>query len=185
MKNIIIIMLVLVVLVVGFYLGKGYFVKEEFAMQINNFTMTKEEFEDYFQEMNVGREDNVDVREGVLEALVSKKLVLQEAEKVGLHKSKEFLNSLQHYYEQLLFKLIIDLKSKELASRVKVSEQEINDKYNQMIAEGLSDKPLTETYSQIQWQILRKKQAQVLNDWLQEVREESVINIDQELLLNK
>ena len=135
--------------------------------------------------MNIGRKDTPQIRKDVLDALISKKLILQEAEKEGLNKSKEFLNSLQHYYEQLLLKLIIDLKSKELASRVKVSDKEINDRYNQMMKNNLTDKPLTEIYSQIQWQILRKKQAQVLNKWLEGIRKKAKIEINEDLLLKK
>ncbi len=185
MRKLIAIIVIFVVLVASFYIAKYYFTEKPFAIRINQFTMTKDEFEDYFKEMNVGRKDSSQVRKDVLDALISKKLILQEAEKEGLNKSREFLNSLQHYYEQLLFKLIIDLKSKELASQVKVSDKEINDKYNQMIKNNLTNKPLTEIYSQIQWQILRKKQARVLDSWLEEIRKKSKVEIKEKLLLEK
>ncbi|MDP8216641.1 MAG: SurA N-terminal domain-containing protein [Candidatus Kaelpia imicola] len=185
MRKLITITVVFLVLVVVFYSFKGYLRKDQYVVKINQFTMTEEEFEDYFSKMNVGRDDTLDAREGVLDALVSKKLILQEAEKMDLHKSEEFLDALQHYYEQLLFKLIVDLKSKELSSLVQVADVEVKARYDEMQAEALTDKPLDEIYSQIKWQILREKQTQALNDWLKDVKEESSIDIDYDAVLNK
>jgi len=185
MRKLITIMVVFLILVVAFYSLKGFLPKEQYVVKINQFKMTDEEFEDYFAKMNASRDDNFDSRSGVLDALVSKKLILQEAEKIGLQKSEEFLDALQHYYEQLLFKLIVDLKSKELSSLAQVTDAEVKERYDKMQAETLTDKPLDDVYSQIKWQVLREKQTQALNDWLKDVKEDSEIDINYDAVLNK
>ncbi len=185
MRKLILIMVVFLVLVVAFYSFKGMLHKDQYVLKINQFAMTKDEFENYFAKMNVGRDDTPDARSGVLDALISKKLILQEAEKIGLQKSEEFLDALQHYYEQLLFKLIVDLKSKELSSLAQVTDADVKARYENMQAEGLTDKPLEDIYSQIKWQILREKQTQALNDWLKDVKDKSNIDINYEAVLNK
>jgi hypothetical protein len=185
MKRLISIAVVFVVLILAAYLLKKYFKNDDYAVRINSFSMSLDDFEDYFAKMNAGRADTADARKGVLEALVSKKLILQEAERLGLQKSEDFLNALQHYYEQLLFKLIVDLKAKELASEINILDVRVREKYNDMVAEGLTDKSLDEIYQQIKWQLLREKQTQALNDWLNKVEEDSLIDIDYDAILSK
>jgi|GEM_PF-5565490 len=185
MKKLIGITVIFMVLVVLFYVFRVYFREDSHVVRINNFSMTLDEFENYFAKMNAERPDTLDSRQGVLEALISKKLILQEAEKLSLHKSEEFLGALQHYYEQLLFKLIVDLKSKELASEVNISDSQVRDRYDEMLEEGLTDKRLDEIYQQVKWQLLRGEQTRALNDWLDEVKECSAIEIDYDMVLNK
>ncbi|MDD5613929.1 MAG: SurA N-terminal domain-containing protein [Candidatus Omnitrophica bacterium] len=185
MRKLIAITVIFLALVAVFYLSKDYLGKDNYAIRINQFKMSAEKFDDYFSKMSMDKDDTPQARQGVLEALISKKLILQEAEKQGLHKSEEFLDALQHYYEQLLFKLIVDLKSKELSSQVRVTDSEVKSRYDIMQQDSLTDKHLEELYEQIKWQMLREKQTQALNDWLKSVRDQSKIDIDYDTVLKK
>lgn len=185
MKKLILIAVVFLIMVLGFYFSKVYLGRGNYVLRINDFTMTNEEFEDYFKETNISGEDSFEARETVLDALISKKLILQEAEREGLHRDKEFLKTLQMYYEQLLFKLIIDKKSKGIGSKVQVSDKEVRQLYNQMLEKGLINKPLEEVYNQVKWQIFREKQTQALSDWLEELKKKAKIEVDREAILNK
>ncbi len=184
MKRLAMIVLVCVVFSVLFFLLPSKY-SNEYAIKINSFNMTADEFETYLKEMNYNQEDTPEARERVLEGLIDKKLILQEAEKQGLHKSKEFLLALEGYYEQLLFRLIVDEKSKELGSQVTVLDREIKRRYNEMTAKEVLNKPYEEAYNQIKWQIFREKQTQALEVWLKELKEKSRIEIDKETILNK
>lgn len=183
MRRLIFSAFIFVLLVFGFYLGRNYLTKARYVVKINNFRMTKEEFEDYFKEINITGEDSPSMREKVLEELIGKKLILQEAEKEGLNKDKEFLKALESYYEQLLFKLIVDEKSKQLGSRVIVTDEEVKQRYNKLVENNLVTKPLEEIYTQIKWQVFREKQTQVLTDWLEELRQRAKIEIDRDAIL--
>ena len=185
MRKLILISVAFVILVLGFYLAQHYLVQKPFAIKINNFTMTKQEFDNYFNKMNVSGNDTPAERKKILDILISKKLILQEAEREGLDKSREFLNSLQDYYEQLLFKLIADKKSKELGSKVAVSDNEIKQYYEQLEKKNLITKPLKEVYNQLKWQIFRRKQKQVLDKWLAGLRRKADIEINEKSILSK
>ena len=54
---------------------------------------------------------------------------------------------------------MIDIKSKEIAGQVLVADKEIEDYYNDLLKKGRATKPLSESYSEMKWQILRNKQT--------------------------
>ena len=185
MRKLISITVVILIAIPVYFIVKGHLTLKPYALRINNFTMTLEEFNEYFQKMNAGEEDTPDNRKKVLDDLINKKIILQEAEKEGLHKSKEFLTALQEFYEQLLFKTIIDKKAKELGSRVNVSDSEVRTRYQELKDNGLITQLLAEVYDKIKWQIFRGKQTEALNDWFLELRKKAKIELNQEEILNK
>ncbi len=160
------------------YQGKGR--PKDIALRVNNFVMTQEEFEEEFRES--GMPDTTQTRQRFLEGLINRKLVLQEAERLGLDKEREFLKTIERFWEQSLFKIMIEAKSKEIAGRVSVTDKEIEDYYNDLLKKGRATKPLSESYSEMKWQILRNKQTQALNDWIEELRKNAKIELNEKFL---
>jgi peptidyl-prolyl cis-trans isomerase C len=185
MRKLIILLAVVLILIPVYFTVKKYLIPKPYALRINNFTMTRNEIETYFQKMLPPGEDTPENRREILDALINKKLILQEAEKEGLQKSKEFLAALQDFYEQLLFKMILDKKSKELGSKVSVTDEEIRTRYQELKGQGLVNKPLNEVYDKIKWQIFREKQTQALNEWLQKLRAKAKIELNEKEILNR
>jgi hypothetical protein len=183
MKRLIFLGIGLGVLVWGIYLGRKNLTLHRYPIQINQFSMSKEEFEDYFQRINLSGEDTPRRRKEVLEQLIDKKLILQEAERRGLHKSKEFLKNLEAYYEQLLFKMMVDEKARELSSEVVVSDKEVRDRIKKLSEEGALEEPIQKLYSKIKWQVFREKQAEAFERWLESLRQKARIEIEQEAIL--
>ena len=184
MRKLMTLVVVILVIITIYFSVKEYLFAKPYVLRINDFTMNKEELEEYFKN-RIAQEDTPESRKKVLDALISKKLILQEAEKEGLHKSKQFLSALQEFYEQLLFKMIIDKKSKELGSRVNVTDEEVKARYQELKEKGLVAQPLAEVYDKIKWQIFREKQTEALNNWLQELRKKAKIELNQKEILNK
>ena len=184
MRKLMTLVVVVLVLIPIYFSVKKYLFAKPYVLRINDFTMTREELEEYFKH-RIAQEDTSENRKKVLDALINKKLILQEAEKEGLHKSKQFLSALQDFYEQLLFKMIIDKKSKELGSRVNVTDEEVKARYQELKEKGLVTQPLAEVYDKIKWQIFREKQTEALNNWLQELRKKAKIELNQKEILNK
>jgi len=185
MRKLIGLMVFFLILVGLFFITKKNLTHESYVLRINNFPMSKEEFEEYFKQMNAGKKDSPENRKKVLETLVNKKIILQEAEKEGLQKSKEFLKTLQDFYEQLLFKMILDKKSKELGSKINVSDEEVKARYQLLKDKGLVLQPLSEVYEKIKWQVFREKQTQALDSWLQDLRKKARIEVKEKEILNK
>ncbi|MFH1854689.1 MAG: hypothetical protein ABH815_05195 [Candidatus Omnitrophota bacterium] len=182
-KSILAIILVIVALIL--YLEqKMISPPAKYPIQINNFTMSRDEFGDYFRETNIYGDDNIEARKKVLDSLIDRKLILQEAEKKGLNKDRGFLKALERQYEYLLFKLAIDKKSKELGQTIDISDDEVERYYNKLVRQGLTEKPLDEIYSQVKWQAFREKQTQAMEDWLKELRDNSTMKIDGPSILN-
>jgi hypothetical protein len=152
------------------------------AIKINNFSMSAQEFEDEFKEAPASLLGPNNQKEKFLENLVSRKLILQEAERLGLNRGKEFLKALERFYEQNLLKLVVDKKSNEFASQTQVFDNEVEAHYNEMKNRGLIEKPLTEVYKEIKWQLLRQKQAQAFEKWVNELRQKTKIEIDKKSL---
>ncbi len=184
MRKLMTLVVVVLILIPIYFSVKKYLFVKPYVLRINDFTMTREELEEYFKH-RIAQEDTSENRKKVLDALINKKLILQEAEKEGLHKSKQFLSALQEFYEQLLFKMIIDKKSKELGSRVNVTDEEVKTRYQELKEKGLVTQPLTEVYDKIKWQIFREKQTEALNNWLQELRKNARIEIKEKEIWNK
>jgi len=68
----------------------------------------------------------------VLDSMILKKLMIQEAAKMGLSEDKEFLNTIKMYWEQTLIKKLIDTRNEEFAKTLSVSDEEAEAYYRRM-----------------------------------------------------
>lgn len=155
---------------------------EEPAIKINNFQMSAQEFEQEFKEAPASLLGPENQKEKFLENLVSRKLILQEAERLGMNREKDFLKAIERFYEQSLLKLVVDKKSNEFASKTQVNDREIETYYNEMKERGLVEKPLPEVYKEIRWQLLRQKQARAFEIWVEGLRQKARIEINKKAL---
>ncbi len=176
MKRISVFMLVVFVLI-----ACQDYTKEKSAVSINGIEFTAEEMAEVFKESPFYEADNNSAKQDFLGSFITKKLVLLEAEKSGLNKNKEFLKDVQRYWEMSLFKLTMSRKAKELAPQVDIKDKEIQEYYKEN-KNVYGDKEIAEVYDSIKWILLRKKQSEVLNDWLYGLRQKADIDIKYGLL---
>ena len=71
-------------------------------------------------------------KEQLLETLISKEVLLQEAQKLNLDKEKSFMKEIEGYWEQALLKSLINKKIKELSPNIIVTDDEIANEYNRL-----------------------------------------------------
>ena len=83
--------------------------------KINNYEITKQEFEEEFKNSGFSVSDTEESRKSFLENLINRKLVLQEAQRLGVDKDKAFLKSIERFWEQSLLKVMLDKKSKDIS----------------------------------------------------------------------
>jgi hypothetical protein len=69
-------------------------------------------------------------RQEFINSLITKELLIQEAQRTGIDREEAFRRSIQTFYEQSLVKSLVDRKFSSL--NIKVSEEEI-DKYSSML----------------------------------------------------
>jgi hypothetical protein len=68
----------------------------------------------------------------ILEGLVTKKLLLQEAQAANLDKESGFMREIERYWEQALLKSLFKKKADELSGIIRVDENEVLDEYGRM-----------------------------------------------------
>ncbi|MCM8787848.1 MAG: SurA N-terminal domain-containing protein [Candidatus Omnitrophica bacterium] len=166
-----------------FIFGCSSQAKKAVIAEINNYKVTKEEFEEEFKESAFGREDTLESKKEFLNSLINRKLILQDAQKKGLDKDKNFLKMIERFWEHSLLKVALDKKTLESAGKgVLVTDKMIEEEYNRLLQEGKIDKTYEQMYSQIKWELIKRKESQLLNDWILSLHKNAKIKINYDLL---
>jgi hypothetical protein len=163
------------------FLSAGCAKQEKPAITIGPITLTAEEFESAYQKAK-GPTSGLSGRKEFLDVLISRKLVLEEAEVLGLDKDPQFLESLQLFWEQSLLKLVLARKLNELSLICKVSDKEIEDYYQRHKDTDFQGKELKDVQDQIKTLLYRLKQQLELQRWTTSLRKRTRIVIDYDLL---
>jgi len=86
--------------------------------KINNYELTVEDFKNEIDPTLIWRylpEDLPSAKERLLQDLITKKVLLQEAQRQKLDKDKAFMKEIERHWEQALLKLLLKNKSNEFA----------------------------------------------------------------------
>jgi len=86
--------------------------------KINNYELTVEDFRDGIDPILVNRylpEDLATAKENLLQDLITKKVLLQEAQRQNLDKDKAFMKQIERHWEQALLKSLLRNKSEQLS----------------------------------------------------------------------
>lgn len=158
--------------------------EKNIVAKINNYEITREEFEQDFKGSSFGRVDTLESRKEFLNNLINQKLILQEAQRKNLDKDKNFLKMIERFWEQSLLKLAIDKKSKEVSGSTYVSDKEVEGVYQNMAREGTADKPYSQMYRQIKWELTKIKESKAMNEWIAGLHKKADIKINESLLKN-
>ena len=169
------------VLAIFLLTGCGEVKKEKAAIKIGDIEITAKEFDDAFKSSQFASQGDARRRE-FLDTFIARKLILKEAERLGLDKDPEFLQRIQLFWEQALLKLALAQKIKELSITVDVDDSEIKNFYERRKDKDYPDKELSEVYDQIKWLLFRAKQTQIIQDWSSDLRNKAKIKIDYKLL---
>ncbi len=151
-------------------------------VKVNDYEVTLEEFEEEFKESVYAVTDTPESRKAFLENLINRKVILQDAQKQNLDKERDFLKSIQKFWEQSLLKAALDKKDKESALLVKIDDALIEQTYKNMAKEGKVDKAYEQMYNQIKWELGQIERFQILNEWIGGLRKKASIKINYELL---
>ena len=152
--------------------------KNEAAVKISTYTLTANEFEELFSEYEMNG-DTPGNRENFLNNLITRKLLLEEAQRRGLDTQKDFLRSIENFWEQSLLKLVVDQKVKEIEKNITVTESEVEADYQKWAQENPeTPKPLQEVQSLIEWRIRKAREAQAMEEWTNDLIQKAPIQVD-------
>ena len=153
--------------------------------KVNNYEITKEEFEAEFIGSIFGGSDTRESRKEFLDNLINRKLIIQDAEAKGLDKEPGFLKSIERFWEQSLLKAALDRKAREISGSLSVNDNAIEEAYKKMAQEGKTDKSYDQLYGQIKWEMSKVKESQAISSWLKHLRDTSKIEVNNDLLEGK
>jgi PBP1b-binding outer membrane lipoprotein LpoB len=86
--------------------------QKDILAKVNNYEITRSEFEDEFKVSPYGKTDTPASRKEFLDTLIDRKLILQYAEQKGYDKEKGFLKLIERFWEQSLLKVALDKKTR-------------------------------------------------------------------------
>jgi peptidyl-prolyl cis-trans isomerase C len=107
----------------------------EVLARINAYRMTAADFKDGVDFILATKYLSVepdDAKKELLDELITRNVLLQEAQRQNLDKQKAFMKEIERYWEQSLLKLLLQKRSTEISVRVSVDESEIIDEYIRM-----------------------------------------------------
>ena len=171
MKNRICLLLAVLLLV-----GVSCDVKSNTAITIDDIKITKTEFEEAFNMSRFAPMENG--KKEFLDSYIYTKLILKEAENMGLDKDPEFLSAIQLFWEKALLKLVLSKKSDELADLVGISDGQVEGYYRRNKEKLFADRELVEVYDQIKWFIIQEEQSSVMEEWAKSLKKNSEIKIN-------
>ncbi len=108
---------------------------ERVLAKINNFGLTVSDFKDDaspFLKKKYLSHSPLKKKGQILDELITKEILLQEAQRLGLDKERSFMKDIEGYWEQALIKSLINRKLQECSSCASVSGREVLDEYARM-----------------------------------------------------
>ena len=159
--------------------------KKEILAKINDYELTLKEFEGQLvADLSLDEDFKVtnEAKKGFLEQLIKKELLIQEAKKLNLDRKKKFIRTIERYWESTLIRNLMELKGKEIVQRVYVSQEEIEARYKEMQKSEEELSLLEEIQSKIAEEIKEQKKRKRLMEWINDLRKNARIEIDDKLL---
>ena len=116
--------------------------------------------------------------------VIERELLVQEAQRLGLDRDPAFMHSIERFWKEVLIKLLLDRKGREISGEVQVYEPEIEAYYKKLAEEksGTPIEPLSQLRQDLRREVRQKKEMEALEQWINSLREKSKIVIDQESL---
>jgi hypothetical protein len=159
--------------------------KPRVLAKINNYELTLDEFNSRLKtelELAPDFKQSWEGKHAFLEELIRKELLIQTAKKLELDRREEFIKAMERYWESTLIRDLLELKSDEIDASVKVSQSEIEDLYQEMKQKTPQVPPIKEIQTELRDEIKERKKTVLLEEWINNLRKKSNIQIHEELL---
>lgn len=110
-------------------------VVKDILSEVNNYRMTVGDFKDEIKGLLPPEREMLATYQGrkeFLDDIIRKEILLQEAQRQNLDKDKDFMKTIERYWEQTLIKTLLDKKSKQISGIVHVYDYEIENYCSRM-----------------------------------------------------
>jgi hypothetical protein len=168
--------------------GEGTGPTSETLVKINEYEMPLEEYQRQLKaELELDEHFKVtqEAKRDFLEDMITKELLVQEAKRLKLDRREPFVHAIERYWESTLIRDLMDLKAKEIGQRTVVSEEEIESQYKSLKKEEPNCPPLDQIREKIHGEALEKKKRMVLKRWVESLRSQAKVEVNEHLLYEK
>jgi len=179
MKRIFLGILLFSIFIAGCSSGKKS--EDRVVAQINKYKMTIEDLKYEFKNAPYDEKSLLATENGIkryLSGLIEKQVLLEEAQRQNIDREKDFMRSIESYWEQALLRILLERKSKEISALTYVYDNEIEEYYKKS-KESL---PFSKVKDDIRDTIKQKKETEAMEAWVDDLKKKSYIKIDEEAL---
>ena len=185
MKKGLLISLILSIFFLLFYCSQEQTAKKEALAKINDYVLTLKEFEDQLvAELEFDKDFKLTkkAKQEFLDQIIQKELLVQEAQKLKMDRKKKFIMTIERYWESTLIRDLMEFKGNEFSQRTYVSQEEIENRYKEM--KKFDDKfpPFEKIQDKIAEELKEEKKRKNLKEWIDSLRKNATIYINDELL---
>jgi len=153
--------------------------------KINNYNLTLDEYQYQLnQELELDSDFKVtpEAQKEFLEELIRKELLIQEAKKLKLDTKEEFVQTIQRYWESTLIRNLLDVKGRDISSKIYVSEDAIETRYQKLARLDGSLGPIRQVRAQIVKELEEEKKTEMMEAWMTDLRKKASVQIEDDLL---
>lgn len=154
---------------------------ERVVAQVNDYKMKVDDLQYDLKHTPYDEKSLLETKEGRMEyltQLLEKEVLLQEAQRLGLDREKDFMRSIENYWEQALLKLLLEKKSKEISGFTHVYENEVDEYYG----DSGEKRPLSRVRDEIIKAIGQEKESEAMSAWVEELKKRAYIKINENVL---
>jgi hypothetical protein len=158
---------------------------EKILAKINDYQLTLKHFNtlltanlEYEKDFKLTQE----AKEQFLNSLIEKELLIQQAMKLKLDRKERFISAIERYWQATLIKNLFELKGKEIEKSVYITQEEIEAQYEKMKHSQADLPPLPDIKEKIANKIKEEKKTKDFSRWIQDLKQNAKIEIDQKLL---
>jgi hypothetical protein len=144
--------------------------RQEPVAQVNKYTITVDDFNHEVGFLrpvfrSISAIPPVELKLGILDEMINRELLLEEAQKNNIDKDPEFMRQIESFWRLSLIKQLLKHKMAEIESETTVTDDEINTEYAQEKSRMESPKSLKEVAPQLKEIILHRKVQKALQAW--------------------
>lgn len=184
MKNFVVLVLVFFFSIILYCCSSDNSKDDQVVAKINDYELTLAKFHRTLTaELELEKQFKLtsETKRDFIEKLIRKELLIQEAKKLGLDRTREFAETITRYWESTLIRSLMELKSREIKEKTFISEEEIYIRYEEM-KESIEDiPPIVELHDDIRQVLSDEKMKLKLMEWIETLRKNATVEIDEEL----
>ena len=118
-----------------------------------------------------------------LEQIIRRELMIQAAQRLKLDRQQKFVQAIERYWESTLIRDLLEMKGAQIGKTVVVSRDEVQARYARMQTDGEALPPFTDIRERIEAELREEKKARMLTRWVDGLRKNANVTIDNKLLL--